>query len=92
MATSSLPQNVVLTDGGDIPLTLRSITITGMNPANFVQTNNCGSSLAGGATCTISVIFKPSAAGTRNAAVTISDNAMSKVQKVPLSGLACCPP
>jgi hypothetical protein len=84
-------QTITLINTGDIPLTFNSITFTGTNPANFHQTNNCGTSLAGGATCTFSVTFKPTVAGARSAALTLSDNAPSKLQKVPVSGVGVLP-
>jgi hypothetical protein len=89
--TASVPQTITLTNGGDIPLILSAITFTGTNPTSFSQTNTCGSSLAGGASCTFSVTFKPTAAGTRSAALTLSDNAHSKLQKVPVSGVGVLP-
>jgi hypothetical protein len=88
---SSSPQIISLTNTGDIPLTFTSITFTGTNPTNFTQTNTCGSSLAGGATCAFSVIFNPTAAGARSAALTLSDDAPSKLQKVPVSGVGVLP-
>jgi len=91
VGTSSAAQKVTLTNGGDIPLTFNSITITGTNPASFTQTNNCGSSLAGGATCTISVKFDPKLMGALSAAVTISDNAFHPMQKVPVTGVGVVP-
>ncbi|HET6180106.1 MAG TPA: FG-GAP-like repeat-containing protein [Candidatus Sulfotelmatobacter sp.] len=91
VATSSVPRRFALKNSGDIPLTFTSIAITGANAADFTQTNTCGSSLAGGASCTFSVIFKPSDAGSRSAAVTLFDNAPSKIQKVQLKGVGVLP-
>jgi len=87
----STAQAITLKNTGDIPLTFNSVSFTGTNPANFHQTNNCGSSLGGGATCTFSVTFKPTAARARSAALTLSDNAPSKLQKVPVSGVGVLP-
>jgi hypothetical protein len=87
----SSAQTITLKNTGDIPLTFNSITITGANPASFSQTNNCTPSIAGGATCTISVTFDPKIAGKLSAAVTFSDNAPSKIQKVPLTGVGVLP-
>jgi hypothetical protein len=67
-------------------LTLTSIRLTGTNPGDFAQTNTCGSSVAAGANCTISVTFTPAASGTRTAAVTVTDNATGSPQTVSLSG------
>src|SRR4029077_7417935 len=44
-----------------------------------------GTSLAQSGSCTISVTFTPSAAGTRSAAITIADNAAGAPHSVPLS-------
>jgi hypothetical protein len=44
--------------------------------------------VAAGASCTISVTFKPTAGGTRTGAVTISDNAGASPQTVALTGTA----
>jgi hypothetical protein len=91
VATSGTPQSITLKNTGDIPLTFNSIIITGANPASFSQTNNCTPSIAGGATCTISGTFDPKNAGPLSAAVTFSDDAPSKVQRVPLSGTGVLP-
>src|SRR5882672_5659010 len=64
---------------------------TGTNAASFHQVNNCGASLAGGTSCMISVAFRPVAAGPASAALTLSDNAPSKLQKVPVSGVGVLP-
>src|SRR5207249_77908 len=63
------------------------IAITGTNAGDFVQTHTCGSSLVPGASCSISVTFKPIASGTRTAALSVSDNAAGSPQKVSLSGI-----
>lgn len=75
-----------LTNTGTATLSIASINITGANGADFAQTNTCGSSVAAGANCTISVTFTPSAAGTRTASVTITDNAGDSPESVALSG------
>src|ERR1035437_6681850 len=77
---------ITLTNSGNADLSVTSIAVSGTNASDFAQTNNCGSSVAAGADCTISVTFKPAAAGTRNAAVTVSDNAAGGPQTVALSG------
>jgi hypothetical protein len=59
VATTSTPQIVTLTNTGDIPLTLYSITIAGANPANFTQTNNCGLALAGRPAAQSQLSFRP---------------------------------
>jgi hypothetical protein len=39
------------------PLNISGVKITGTNPASFSQTNNCGSTLAPGANCVLSIVF-----------------------------------
>ena len=56
---SSPPQSVPVTNTGSTPLTISKIHMIG--PA-FSQTNNCGTTLAAGATCTFQVKFSPTSA------------------------------
>jgi hypothetical protein len=69
VSSTSNAQSVTLTNGGDAALTV-SISITG----DFEQTNNCGSSVAAGGSCTINVTFTPTAGGNRSGMLTITDN------------------
>jgi phosphodiesterase/alkaline phosphatase D-like protein len=84
--TTSAAQNVTLSNTGGSTLTISSIAITGANPGDFAQTNTCGTSVAAGANCTISVTFRPTATGSRTASVSIADNAAGSPQAVALSG------
>jgi hypothetical protein len=49
------------------------------------MSTNCDSTLAAGASCTISVTFVPQGSGARSGIVTITDNAGT--QRVTLSGV-----
>jgi hypothetical protein len=88
---TSTPQNVTLQNTGNINLTITSIQITGTNSGDFGQKNNCPSSLSPNNSCQISVTFTPTATGTRNAAVSITDNAPGSPQSVPLTGVGVVP-
>jgi len=88
---TSSPQNVTLQNTGNINLNITSIQITGTNSGDFAQTNNCPASLAPNNSCNISVTFTPTAAGTRNAAVSIADNAPGSPQAIPLTGVGVLP-
>jgi hypothetical protein len=81
--TSSASQSVKLTNTGASALVVSGVTITG----DFSQTNNC-SSVAPAASCSISVVFAPTAAGARSGTLTISDNDATKSQTVTLTGSA----
>jgi hypothetical protein len=94
VGTSDPSQNVTLSNTGQSALTLTgssAITITGTDTADFKQTNNCGTSVAGGASCTITVTFTPQASGSRSADVTITDNATNSPQTVALNGSGAYP-
>jgi len=86
VGTSSAPQKVTLKNVGSTQLNFSGISITGTNAGDFSETNTCGTSIAGGASCTISVTFKPLAQGTRTATVSISDDGGGSPQKISLTG------
>src|SRR5262249_25387489 len=71
IGTTSSPKTVALKNTGTASLTISSIAILGTNAANFAQNHTCGTSLEAGASCTISVSFKPTASGTRSAALSV---------------------
>ena len=91
VGSTSAAQTITLNNTGNAALTLTSIALTGTNASDFAQTNNCGSSVANGSTCTISVTLKPTATGTRTAAVTFTDNATGSPQTVSLTGTGSNP-
>jgi hypothetical protein len=91
VGTSTAAQTVSLGNTGSAPLSITSITITGTNAGDFAQINTCGSSVAAGNNCTISVTFTPTASGTRTASVGVSDNASGSPQRVALSGTGAAP-
>lgn len=78
----SLPQSVTLTNAGNASLSVGSLQITG----DYSQSNNCPSTLSEGANCTITVVFTPTAEGTRTGSLTASDNAQGGSQVVSLTG------
>ena len=90
LLTTSPAQTVTLTNGGNAPLTITSIAITGANNADFAQTNTCGASVPALGTCTISVTFAPTSATppTRTAEVTITDSGTGSPEVVDLTGTA----
>jgi uncharacterized repeat protein (TIGR03803 family) len=87
LGTPSPAKRVIVKNTGTTTLTIAGIAITGTNARDFVQTHNCGSSLAAGASCSINVTFKPTASGTRTAALSVRDNAAGSPQKVSLTGV-----
>jgi hypothetical protein len=85
----SSSQSTTLTNVGSTALNITGIAIGGTDADEFSQTNTCGSSVAAGKACTITVTFKPSERGGDSAAVAISDDGGGSPQKVSLSGAGC---
>lgn len=88
LGTTSSPQLITLKNTGGAALTVSSVTATG----DFASTNTCGSSVGAGASCTISVTFAPTASGSRNGAITITDNAADSPQTVIVAGTGVAAP
>lgn len=84
--TPSASQAVTLTNNGGAALAITSIAVTGTNPGDFTETNDCGTSLAASAACTITTTFQPTAGGARAATVMITDNATVTTQSIALTG------
>src|SRR5437879_5346856 len=82
--TMSAGQNVTLTNTGTAALTITSITIS----KKYTVTNTCGSSLAAGSSCTITVSFAPTAVGTITGTVSVTDNASGSPQTSSMTGTA----
>jgi streptogramin lyase len=83
---SSASQSVTMTNAGNAPLSITSIATTGANASSFVIANNCGSTLAAGASCAPHGHFTPTTTGALAAKVTITDNAGGSPQTIGLSG------
>jgi hypothetical protein len=86
VGTKSTPQIVTLRNIGSSSLPIEKIGITGANPKDFAQTNNCPSSLPAGHSCRFKVIFKPTQQGPRSASLSVSYKGAGSPQTVPLSG------
>jgi hypothetical protein len=86
VATKSTPQTATLTNSGNTALSVTSIAIGGTNAGDFHESNNCGSSVAAGAKCTVTVTFTPSATGNRTGSLIVSDNGGTGSQSASLSG------
>ncbi len=80
--TTSSAQTVTVKNTGTATATVSSISASG----DFTQTNNCGSSIAAGASCTASVTFTPTASGTRTGVLTIGSNASNSPTTIALTG------
>jgi len=86
----SASQAATLTNPSSVSLSISSITISGAVDAqgftDFTQVNNCGASLAGGNSCTITVTFTPHLLSALAATLTVAHNAGNSPQTVALTG------
>ncbi len=73
VGVASPAKTVTITNRQTGPLSITSIVAS---PEDFSQTNNCGNSLIGRASCTVNVVFIPSKVGTITGALTITDAAV----------------
>ncbi len=81
---TSSSQSVTVTNVSPHSATFTGIAATG----DYAQTNTCPTTLNAAQNCTITVKFTPTAAGTRNGAVTLKDNDPgSPTQTITLTGI-----
>ena len=82
---SSAAQAVTVTNSGSAAAPVTGVSTTG----DFSQTNTCGSSIAAGSSCTVSVKFTPTTTGSRTGNLTVA--AAGVTSTVPLSGTGVAP-
>jgi len=80
-------QSVTLTNNQATALAITAIATSG----DYSQANNCPSSLAAGATCTLNVTFQPTGKGTIAGAITVSTDATLAAQPLGLTGIGSGP-
>jgi len=80
---TSAAQNITIANTGGAAVALYGETVAG----DFqMATNDCGASLAAGASCTIGMIFAPTVAGIRNGTLSVADSAGTQLAS--LTGVA----
>ncbi len=84
----SAAQAATLTNSGEAPLTLASLTLGGASSSDFALAGNCasGTTVAAGGTCTMQLTFAPTTVGARSATLTVASNAANGSPVVALSG------
>jgi hypothetical protein len=82
VGTTSPPQTLTVKNAGSTSLTIGSIAATD----NFAQTNTCIGPLTPGQSCSVSITFKPTAKGTQNGTLTVSNSDATSPQNVKLTG------
>lgn len=82
VGSASAAKTVTVSNTGSAAAAISSVAAA----APFAEASTCGSSLAAGASCTVSVTFKPTTAGSASASMTVSSNATNPSLTVALSG------
>ena len=82
VGSTSAAQSVTVSNTGSVAAAVSSISTA----APFAETNTCGTSIAAGASCTVSVTFKPTASGAASGSLTVASNATNSSLSVGLSG------
>ena len=85
--TVSVPQQVTLTNAGDVALTLIASQVLA---GDFIGVNACGNSLAAHSTCAITVTFSPKSVGQQSGSLSVSDQ--FRTQAVSLTGIGLAGP
>jgi hypothetical protein len=79
-------QNITVSNTGGVAVTLQTPVVTG----DFaISANTCGATLASGVGCTVSVVFRPTASGSRSGTLTVVDSVGT--QTAALSGTGMLP-
>lgn len=84
--TTSSPRTVTLTNTGAANLSISKVQLGGSNSGQFARNNACPSSLAPGASCQVTVTFKPTSKGDKSATLAITTNAPGSPHNVALTG------
>lgn len=74
VSSATLARTYTILNSGAGTLTISGVTITGANSADFTLTSSPASSVASSGSTTFVITFNPSAAGSRNATITVSNN------------------
>jgi len=88
VGASSAAQTVTVTNTGSFAAT--SLTLTTAAPFSLTQ-NKCTSSLDAGASCTVGVVFTPTASGTATGTLAVASASVPTAASVALSGVGAVP-
>ena len=85
VATQSAEQTITVTSSGGIPVTFSTLVVTG----DFTETDTCaGQTVSLGSSCSVQIIFAPTATGARSGQLTIYANVPGGQATVALNGTA----
>jgi FG-GAP-like repeat/IPT/TIG domain len=84
LGVKSPPSTVVITNDASASLKIDNVSLGGADPGDFSLKSACGTSLSGGANCTLTIVFTPTTTGKRTATLSIVDG--DGTQTVSLTG------
>jgi hypothetical protein len=90
VGTTSQAKTITVTNVANVAVNLTGLpSIGGADAADFlIAANTCGStSIAAGATCTVSIKFSPTATGARDATLSVAVDGGGSPAPAPLSGM-----
>jgi hypothetical protein len=82
VGSTSAAQAVTISNSGSAAATVSGVSA----PSGFIETSTCGSSIAAGGSCTVSVSFAPAASGSQSGTLTVTSNASGSPLTVALTG------
>ncbi len=86
IGSTSKGQAITITNVSSKSVPISSIALTGADAGDYIEHNTCGAGLHAGATCQITVAFKPTVKGTLPASVSITYSGIASPQTVPITG------
>ncbi|ARN21508.1 choice-of-anchor D domain-containing protein [Piscinibacter gummiphilus] len=96
VGVDSTVMRTTLSNTGNAPLVLSSLAVAGTHASDFrvASSTTCATSasVAGGSSCVVDVVFKPTAAGARSASLAIAHNATGGPTSVTLGGTGTLTP
>ena len=84
--TATAAQTVTLSNTGTGALNQLFIALAGADPRDFIGTTTCSSTIAAGASCSVSLAFQPTATGARSATLEVIGASTGTTQTVALTG------
>jgi len=90
----SVSQAITLTSSGDQAVSFQSVSVTGANPGDFQESDNCVSTvvLQPKHSCSIFVVYASTSVGSSQATLNVMDSAVGNPQQYGLSGTGIAPP
>jgi hypothetical protein len=87
---SSTPQTITITNTGAAPFTVLSVVAAGPHPDSYTYNSACANPITPGASCAITIAFRPFGLGPVDATLEI-DTGTTGVLAVPLRGIGVIP-